>query len=73
MGSSQPSHFVKKQDLESLSCLYTSLESSRLLGEVDTLKVSRLESDADGSVGRAFAGSGKQVESLQAISSFWVQ
>lgn len=35
--------------------------------------MSRLESDADESVGRAFAGSGKQVESLQAISSFWVQ
>lgn len=35
--------------------------------------MSRLESDADGYARWAFAGSGKGVESLQAISSFWVQ
>lgn len=32
VGSSQPSHFVKKQDPESLSCLDTSVQSSRLVG-----------------------------------------
>lgn len=54
--SSQPSHFVKKQDPESLSCLHTLVQSFRLVERC--LKVSRLESDADGYSGWAFAGSG---------------